>query len=247
MVTIRDEQRDRLRRTIDWAREIERHLAHVRERRLGEVHFRPASTGISMIGLRPDRPQRGKSGITDLRHLAGELDSLFREYCVDCDQGRLTPEKRLQSHLIAEAYRNERRLESFRGDDVEPPVELVTDELSLPREGGNIVCDLLALHGTRPAVIELKPRRELRRLVEQVTAYARLVEEHLDLFEELCSVLLGRHVELVGACERWIVWPAAKGHDRDPREEQLASLGIRVVAYSESEHGFELQTGRRVQ
>lgn len=200
-----------------------------------------------MIGLRPDRPQRGKSGITDIRRLAGEFDSLFREYCVDCIQGRPTPEKRLQSYMIAEAYRNERRLESLRGGDVEAPLELVTDELSLPSKDGRIVCDLLALHGTRPAVIELKPRRELLRLVEQVTGYAKLVEEHLDLFEELCSVILGRHVELVGACERWIVWPAAKGHDRDPREAELADLGIRVVVYTESEHGFELAVGRSMQ
>ena len=243
-MTIRDEQRDCLRRTIEWAREIERHLARVRDLRLGDVHFRPASTGISMIGLRPDRPQRGKSGIKNPQRLAGEFDSLFREYCVDCDHGRPTPEKRLQSHLIAEAYRNERRLESLRGGDVEPPLELVTDELSLPTRGGRNVCDLLALGGTRPAIIELKPRREMRRLVEQVTGYAKLVEEHLDLFEALYSVILRRHVELEGACEPWIVWPAVKGHDRDPREEQLAKLGIRVVAYSESE--LELEIGRRM-
>jgi hypothetical protein len=37
-----------------------------------------------------------------------------------------------------------------------------------------------------------------------------------------------------------------QGHDRDPREEQLANLGIRIAAYSESEHGFEIEIGRRM-
>ena len=245
-MTLRDEQRDRLRRTIDWARKIEDTLAEVRQRHLGDVHFRPASTGISMVGLRPERPQRGKSGIKGLQRLADNYETLFKEHCVDCDQGRPTPEKRLQSHLIAEAYRNGRRLDPLSTGG-ETPIVFITDELSLPTADGRIVCDLLALRGRRPAVIELKPGREMKRLVEQVTSYSALVEEHLALFEELYSAVLGRTVALEAPCERWIVWPAVDGHDGDPREDELAKLGVRVVGYTELDGGFEFRVGRRVQ
>lgn len=86
----------------------------------------------------------------------------------------------------------------------------------------------------------------MKRLVEQVTGYAALVEKHLDLFQELYSVVLGREVVLETPCERWIVWPSAARYARDPREDELAKLGIRVVGYVESGDGYELRVGRAV-
>ncbi len=245
-MTLHDTQRDRLLRTIEWAREIERHLAAIRARHIGQVHFRPASTGIAMIGLLTDRPQRGKSGITALAQLATDFEAQFSAHCVDCEHGRLTPEKRLQSRLIAEAYRHDRQLLPLAASDLASPLIFITDELALPVDGGRIVCDLLALSGDRPVIVELKPSRAKKRLVEQVTHYAALVEAHLALFGELCSVILGRELTLRAPCERWIVWPAAGGHQRDPQENALAELGIRVVGYEETDQGFAFQVGRAV-
>lgn len=246
-MSIRVDQRIRLRQTIHWARKIEEELAEARRSRLGEVHFRPSSSGISMVGLRPDRPQRGKSRITNLQRLATTFETKFQTHCVDCDQGRPTPEKRIQSFLIANAYRHARRLEDLSGGDGDGELLFVTDELSLLTEKGKMVCDLLALHGDRPAVIELKTAREKMRLVKQVKKYARLVEENLDLFSKLFSVVLGRKVTLCSPCQGWIVWPHLAGHDRDPQEDDLAQLGIRVADYTECEDGFRFRVGRRVQ
>ena len=167
-MSIRDDQRSRLRRTIEWARKIEEELAETRTSRLGEVHFRPSSTGISMVGLRPDRPQRGKSRIINLQRLASTFETKFQTHCVDCDQGRPTPEKRLQSFLISNAYRHARRLEDLSGADGDEELLFVTDELSLPTVEGDKCCDVLALHGNRPAVIELKPARKKRGLCRKV-------------------------------------------------------------------------------
>jgi len=47
-------------------------------------------------------------------------------------------------------------------------------------------------------------------------------------------------------CERWIVWPAAGGDGRDPQENALADLGIRVVGYEETDQGFAFRVGRDV-
>ena len=92
-----------------------------------------------------------------------------------------------------------------------PGVELVfiTDEISLPVESGKIVCDILALRvdGGRsiPVLLELKTDRMLGRLVVQVEGYARIIDEHARLFEELYGALLGRPVEFNGGAEKWIV------------------------------------------
>lgn len=247
-MSIRDDQRSRLRRTIEWARKIEEELAEVRRSRLGEVHFRPSSTGISMVGLRPDRPQRGKSRITNPQRLASTFEREFQTHCVDCDHRRHTREKRLQSFLIGNAYRHARRLEELSGGKGDEELLFVTDELPLPtveRPRGQR-CDILALHGNQPTVIELKPARNKEELVKQATGYARLVEEHLELFSELFSVVLSRKVKLCKPCQRWIVWPHPVGHDRDPQEDSLARLGIRVAGYTEVEDGFRFQVGRRV-
>ncbi len=242
-MNVRDAQRDRLRRTIEWARKIEEHLADVRARHLGQVHFRPSSTAVSMIGLRPDRPQRGKSSVTNLRRLTANFEQEFRTHCIDCDHRRTTPEKRLQSFLLSTAYHNDRRIMGLH-DDAENPVVFITDELSLPVDDGEIVCDVLALNGERPVAMELKPARQMKRLVAQVTGYSALVEEHIDLFTELFGVVLDRPVDLRAPCEKWIVWPHPTGHDRDPREEELAGRGIRVVGYTEVEGGFAFRVGR---
>lgn len=83
----------------------------------------------------------------------------------------------------------------------------------------------------------------MTRLVAQVTGYAALIDEHTDLFGELYSVILGRVVALELPCERWIVWPRPRGHEADPRERELAELGVRVVGYTEVGEGFEFEVG----
>lgn len=205
-----------------------------------------------MIGLLPDRPQRGKGGYRNLAKLASSFEEEFDRRCRDIDQGRSTPEKRLQSYLLADAHTHGGALTTLSeaSESTDDPVhlELVTDELALPLgDGRKVVCDLLALRRVdddiaKPVVIELKSARQMTRLVEQVSDYAMLVEEHLELFAELASILLEREVELKGPCEKWLVWPAVSSGE--PREDELAAGGIRVVGYEEGDEGFVFKAGR---
>lgn len=254
-MSIHDLQRERLSETIRWAKEIRQHLQGVLDANKGRVHFRPSSGGVAMIGLTPDRPQRGKSGIKGLEWLADNFEEPFQRHCVEVDQGRATVEKALQSWMIAEAYRAGRKMASLidASTKTNEPVELlfITDEIALPTtedRTGRIVCDILALRvdGGQLAsvVIELKTERQLTRLVEQVMEYAALVDEHCDLFAELYSTILGREVSFTGPCEKWIVWPHA-GDEGDPREEELAEWGIRVVGYQAVGEGFGFRIGQR--
>lgn len=198
-----------------------------------------------MIGLLPKRPQRGKGGMTNLDRLAVDFESLFASHCENVDQGRVTGEKALQSLLIGEAYKHDRKLTPINdaSNQTAVPVELwfMTDEIAMPvEEGKKAVCDLLALRrdGGRstPVLLELKDDRMLTRLVEQVEGYSTLMNEHAELFMELYGALLGERVRFDGSTESWIVWPSA-GREVDPREEELAARGIRVVSYTLSEDG----------
>lgn len=235
---MRDLQRRRLQATIEWARKIHTTLQHLLDAHGDRVHFRPSSTGVAMVGLLPDRPQRGKSGITNLARVATEFEAVFAAHCRDVPHGRVTGEKALQSFLIRESRKNGRRLVPINAASLgtDDPVELVfvTDEIPLPMVGGKVVCDILALRRdagrSTPVLLELKDARMLTRLVEQVEGYAKLIDEHADLFAELFGALLGEPVTFDGPTEKWIVWPAA-GAGADPREQELRARGIRVVGY----------------
>ena len=243
-------QRDHLEKVIDWANRIERDLHDLIRRRDLPVHFRPGASGVSMVGLTPERPQRGKSGITNLGKLRDNFEELFETYCIRIKQGRDTPEKQLQSFLIRSAICDtpDRSLIQLNDASIDTgnPVKFrfAVDEIPLPYKGGKIVCDILAVretpNGFVPVVIELKSAREMKRLIEQVTGYATLIQRHLDLFQKLFSIVLRDSIVLNGPCEKWIIWPST-GSDNDPREDEFARDGIRITGYEEFEGGFKFR------
>lgn len=249
---VKTKQRDRLAETTKWARKLRTSLQALLDAHGDRVHFRPSSTAVAMVGLLRDKPQRGKSGITNLERVVADFDTLFAAHCSDVEQGRPTGEKALQSFLIREAYTHGRVLLpiSLASSATNEPVELVfvTDEIPLPTADGKMVCDILALRrdGARstPVLLELKDNRMLTRLVAQVEGYAALIDEHADAFAELFGALLGETVRFDGPTEKWIVWPAA-GPGRDPREEELARRGIRVVTYVVHGEGYAFRVGER--
>lgn len=248
-MTVCEKQREHLIATIDWAKKLRAELQPVLDGHGDKVHFRPSSSGVTMVGLLPERPQRGKGGIRNLKRLASEFEAEFADHCKDVPHGRVTGEKALQSWLIRDAYAHDRRLHAINSSSASTntPVELlfITDEIPLPVEAGKIVCDILAFRtdGGRcsPVLLELKDDRMLTRLVEQVEGYARLVDEHADLFADLYGALLGHEVRFDGSTEKWIVWPAA-GEHVDPREKELRQRGIRVVGYQE-DGGYKFRVG----
>jgi hypothetical protein len=242
-----DEQRRRLQATIGWARKLRATLQATVEACGDRVHFRPSSTGVAMIGLLSERPQRGKAGLANVERVARDFEALFEQHCVRVEQGRVTGEKALQSFLIRDAQTHGRKMAAINAacaDGTE--LVFVTDEIALPVDGGKMVCDILALRrdGGRcvPVLLELKDDRMLTRLVEQVRGYAALIDAHSDLFAELYGALLGERVVFDAPTEKWIVWPAV-GDGPDPRESELAEKGIRCVGYRQSGASYSFSVG----
>lgn len=259
----------RLRKITESATKIRKHLQlQAIQRRYPDVHFRPGAGGIAMVGLRPESPQRGRSGITDIEKFVENFDDEFQKYCVDNPPDRPTPEKVLQSHLIREAYSNGRRMAFSRNkmaplnttvENADTQVELifVTDEIRLPVQGDDKeekdkVCDILALRlssaGHVPVVIELKTERNKAELIKQVKEFSRLIDTHADLFGELYGALLGDHIAFARPCERWVVWPAAKDNNNGPdiHEDDFAAQGIQLVTYIQDpsrSNGYQFRVG----
>ncbi len=251
-----DRQRKHLEGVIGWAQKIEDELHEIIWHHHFPVHFRPGSKGVAMVGLTPRRPQRGRSGFTNLDNIYNNFDELFPKHCVDIPQGKPTPEKALQSFLIMRSKRNHFQRwigplnEASESTGSPARLRFVTDEIAVPGENGRIVCDLLAMRetdsgGRVPVVIELKSARLKTRLVQQVTRYAALVDAHADLYARLFSVILNEEITFTGPCEKWIVWPQA-GDKKDPREDELAKIGIRVVGYKRRGWGFTFRVGEGV-
>jgi hypothetical protein len=249
-----DRQRAHLVGVIAWAGKLKAKLGPLLVAEGHRVHFRPTSNGVTMVGLLHHRPQRGLGGIKDLDRVTGNFEALFREHCQDIPQGRGTDEKELQSYLIREAHKNARHLEPInaaaRVGGQKLDLVFVTDEIPLPGDQKNIVCDILALRRDEagrqiPVVVELKSERALTRLLEQVGGYARLVDLHADLFAQLYAAMLGESVTFGGACEKVIVWPTPSGGGPEPRAAELAAVGVTVVGYEQDAERFELRIGVR--
>lgn len=250
-MSIQEDQRKRLGRITAQATEIRGKLSHLSQ--TGTVHFRPTDDRITMVGLLPHRPQRGKGGYR-ADYLLDHFETEFNKYCNEIAQGRPTPEKELQSFLITQAYQHGGKLETLRpiADDSIQPTELyfVTDELAMFTPTGKVVCDILALRRgphdpTKdiPVLIELKSARQMTELVKQLERYKVVMMEYSHHFEKLFGAILGEEIRFSDSIEKWLIWPASNSV-RDPKEPKLAQLGIRVVQYTKNEYGFDFQIGQ---
>lgn len=253
-VGVYDEQRAHLEAVASWAAKIRDHLGLLPARH-GHVHFRPGSRGASMVGLLPERPQRGRSNIRDLAELARDFDAQFAKHCRDIAHGRVTPEKRLQSFLVADAYAHDRRMVALEGAFAGPAergaLTFITDEIVVrplePNGRGKLVCDLLALRerdgADIPVLIELKSSRAMTELIRQTTRYVALMVEHQASFERLYAATLGRDVRFAGAPEKWIVWPAPTRGGR--RDDALREHAITAIEYTEVGDAYRFECALR--
>lgn len=236
--TFHAQRQEYLAAVTRWAASARATLGPVLATHHQRVMFRPTSCGITMVSLLPGNSQCGHGGYLALSRLASDFEAQFKRHCATQTPKRPTPEKQLQSYVIRDAQAHggylEKLNEAARRTHVPARLRFVADELRLATSRGECGFDLLAIEeqppATRMVVIELKSARQMKRLVEQVTTNAGLVDAHRPEFERLCSAVLGRAVELNAPCGRWMVWPAAaRRAARRPRE--AARQGIRVVDY----------------
>ena len=99
-------------------------------------------------------------------------------------------------------------------------------------------------NGYAPVLIELKYTRARKRLIEQIDNYAPVIDANQRNYSKLFSALLGKKIELVAPCEKWIVWPAAwdtgdpKWNAKDPRTDEFREIGIGTIAYTKDKNSY---------
>lgn len=240
-------QRDRLRRTIAWAAWARAELGELAREYVGRVHFRPSASGVSVVRLSPDGPQLGQRVGRDASRIRQAIEQTLK-----LTPGRPTPEKRLQSFLIASAGHHERCLEPLcLAAEVGQVLDVlfVMDELFLPTASSpkrGEGCDLMAMRRLQadtgiPIQIELKSARRMEEVLRELDRFAPLIDQHSDLFEELFTAVLGSTVRFAGAAERWVIWPAA-GQGPDPQARAFSDRQVRLVTYREGPVGhFEFR------
>lgn len=192
------------------------------------------------MGLSLDGPQLGKPGYTNLKKLCIEFDQELQAHVLGRKPCRKTDEKRVQSYLIAEAYRNNRFIAPINralSTCLQPcELEFVTDELFLPTETSphGIGCDILAcyraLSGSYvPVQMELKHKSDtVDEVIDQLLEYSLLVDRHAEVFAELFSAILGKPIQFAAPCEKWAVMPSSIR-----KTERFAQHNIHLVTYCE--------------
>ncbi|RYY62283.1 MAG: hypothetical protein EOO12_13650 [Chitinophagaceae bacterium] len=199
-----------------------------------QARFRGSRGSIALISHQPQRPQAGlpKLRNTQLRNEAA-VEALFRAYDALPEPGRHLPEKRVQSHLLLLALREE----------LPPgcPYRLVTDELALPKPGpapgGRLVLDIIGFNTATDALVlvELKYRRHLSELTRQLDEARACVEADPVFFRELLAIH-GYQWNEPAAVEQVLVWP----HSASKRA-QAPPPGIQVIGYEEAEDAYQFR------
>ncbi len=239
---------DKLSSVTKYAHEINKHLLELAYEWSSSkpIHFRPTSSGITLLSLSQEKPQIGKGGFGCAKELRDGINTEYEAHIVNHKPpARPTPEKQVQSFLIRNAYLKKGRMDILEqacrqcGDEIE--LKFVTDEIPIPviKDGkkGKIVCDLLALKThengeTQPVLIELKSSRQKKELIRQLTDYSGLIVELKTEFEALYSALLWKAIMFKMPVEKWIVWPSAYGtFQQDPRVSDPELADVRLIQY----------------
>lgn len=191
-----------------------------------EVHFRASLNSFSLISLSKKRPELGIKCNYKSYNLTNDLKSLILadiKKINDKKNGRLTPEKELQSWIIKYALNNKGRL-PFNEE-----IHFITSELAIMnKEGKKIVNDILGYNKktNQLCIIELKSDRLLTRLIEQVDNFEQIILENTTFFNELLflnDIKFSNSFSII----KIVVWPY---NNTSPKKE-LKKVGIVEYTY----------------
>src|SRR5215831_18979552 len=141
-----------------------------------KARFRGSSNSLCLVSVNLSTPQLG---------LGYSFRDVLRRDCAHLDQhlqnferlkpNRNTPEKEVQSFMIFDSM--ERGHMSF-----DENIVLITDEFARLFNGNKLVIDIIGFNRKKNALslIEIKSKRELLKLTDQLTKAANLVRNEID-------------------------------------------------------------------
>ena len=195
------------------------------------VHFRPSPGSISLISVSPETPELGVNCNAIKNASKEELPDCIGHYIGKIQEkkkpGRVTPEKELQAWLINSALRNNYSL------PFDPEIRFITSELAIVNKDKiKVVTDILGYceKTNQLCVIELKSDRLLKRLIDQVSNFEKVISDNQEFFTDLLSIhgfasKMGYSVNI----RKIVIW---KYKDVPPKKE-LKNAGIEEFVYKE--------------
>lgn len=184
-----------------------------------------ATIKAAILSAQGAHPYDHDADFKPARHVAAKADTPAK------------PEHKIQAFLIRHALMHGQKLDGIlKGfDDEFDELIFVTDELST----GELRADIIALAGKNgryfPVFIELKIKRELKRLIEQLEeARDRMKNDAGELFIKMLSAFTGIPTEKISfdGCRLMIIWPPVSGGKEADRVEEARSKQFLFAEYS---------------
>lgn len=194
-----------------------------------EVHFRANLNSLSLVSIGSNKPELG---VPCKNHNQWTLEILYtyiKRIQNKPEPKRLTPEKLLQAQIIKEAQANNRKL------PFDNSIIFITSELAMCNNSGKkIVSDIIGYNTTtnQLVIIELKSDRLLKRLIEQVESFEKIINDNSYFFQEL--ITLNGFGKLAEAPKKVIVWPYKKTSPL----EKLKELNITEYVYKLNDNNY---------
>ncbi len=236
----------RFERVKQWREEMPTHEQLAKNYRyvriLGKsfraISISPANPCGRLIKKGGSKPVEGKPSIKAAIQSALNAE----DYAPNADKKEL----KIQAFLIRHALMNGQKLHGvLKGfDDELDELIFVTDELST----GELRADIIALGGKNgqyfPVFIELKVKRELKRLMEQLEGAQALMNIAGKDFIKMLSAASGIPNEKISfdGYRLMIVWPPVSGGNEVNRVEGARSKGFLFAEYSQQDDaGYEFK------
>ncbi|MCK5706661.1 MAG: hypothetical protein KAI43_03330 [Candidatus Aureabacteria bacterium] len=187
-------------------------------------HFRGNLKSLSLISLKKNTPECGKSGLNskkvDVILINKKLDDIEKK-----GLGRRTREKELQAWIISYAQNNS--VLPFGNS-----IRFLTSEFAYGEKdymnGEKVVTDILGIdEENNLVVIELKTGRDKTELEKQIKEFCGLIEQKKDLFKELVKLLL--EVKWSEGIKKIIVWPYEKEPRTDWKDKEIIEIRYKEV------------------
>ncbi len=190
-----------------------------------EFHFRGSINSFSLVSVSSQKPELGISNLKNKDEGEKALDKLLLKE----PPKRPTPEKSLQAWIINKAINNEDRL------PFDQNIRFITSELALKNDKDvRVVNDILGYceKDKQICVIELKSKRLMQELINQVKDFEDIILKNQTFFTELLSLYDIKNYNGFQKVKKIIIWPHA---ETSPKEEfKKEDVDILEITYRES-------------
>ena len=165
------------------------------------VHFRGNLNSLSLISVSDKKPELGVACTEHLEWTEEIIWIYINKIKAKSIPQRPTPEKSLQAWIIRKSLENNHLL------PFDESIRFITSELAITDETrGKVVSDIIGfdLKANRIVILELKSKRQLSRLIQQVENFESIINKNKSFFDELLCL---HGLQVKEGPLKAVIWP----------------------------------------